>query len=214
MKRAQVWVERSGPLATQMGDVLQALDVEDKRVVHGMSATDERTRIVLETTADPDAYAAALRQTDRVYDYQLVPAGEERIFVFVEQEPLPGAVALQDFVEEMGLVVVPPWEFHEDGIRFVVAGAEEALQRAFEAAPSGLQVELERFGEFTGRTDLGSALTERQREAVSVAVDLGYYDVPRTAGVRDVAERLDCAASTASDLLRRAEAAVMPTTVG
>lgn len=211
MKRAQVWVERSGPMATQMGGVLQELDVEEKRIVHGMSVSDGCTRLVVETSADPDAYSAALQQADRVLDYRLVPAGEEGSFVFIEQESHPGAVALQDFAEAMGLVVVPPWEFHEDGIRFVIAGEEEAMQRAFEAAPSELQVELERFGEFTGRADPASTLTDRQREAVAVSVDLGYYDVPRTAGVRDVADRLDCAASTASDLLRRAESRVMPT---
>lgn len=213
MKRAQVWIERSGSLATGMGGVLESLDVEDKRVVHGMSVSDECTRIVLETTADRDAYSTALRRADGVYDHHLVPAGDERSFVLIEQESLPGAVALQDFAEEMGLVVVPPWEFHHDGIRFLVAGTEQDMQRAFEAAPPGLHVELERFGEFTGVTRVDSALTERQREAVSVAVDLGYYEVPRTAGVRDVAARLGCAASTASDLLRRAEAAVVPTAV-
>lgn len=210
MKRAQVWVERSGPLTTQMRGVLQSHDVADKRVVHGISVTDECSRLVLETTADRDAYSEALQRVDRVFDFQLVPAGEERSFVYIEQEPHPGAVALQEFADEMGLVVVPPWEFHDDGIRFVVAGEEEAMQRAFDAAPAGLHVELERFGEFTGLADVSSALTERQREAVAAAVDLGYYEVPRTAGVRDVAERLDCAASTASDLLRRAESRVMP----
>jgi len=49
------------------------------------------------------------------------------------------------------------------------------------------------------------ALTQRQHEAVSVAVDSGYYEVPRESSLDEVADRLDCAESTASTLLRRAE---------
>ncbi len=47
---------------------------------------------------------------------------------------------------------------------------------------------------------------QRQRAAVRAAVDLGYYDQPRRATHGDVAERLGCAASTASEYLRKAEA--------
>ncbi|MFB6270785.1 MAG: helix-turn-helix domain-containing protein, partial [Halobacterium sp.] len=45
-----------------------------------------------------------------------------------------------------------------------------------------------------------------QREAVEAALELGYYDDPRAATQADVADRLDCAASTAGDHLRKAEA--------
>ncbi|MFB6270658.1 MAG: helix-turn-helix domain-containing protein, partial [Halobacterium sp.] len=53
-----------------------------------------------------------------------------------------------------------------------------------------------------------TALTDRQREVVETAVDLGYYDVPRTAGQDDVAAELDCASSTVAEHLRKAEAAL------
>jgi predicted DNA binding protein len=52
-------------------------------------------------------------------------------------------------------------------------------------------------------------LTDRQREAVRAAVEAGYYAVPREASLADVAEAIGCAESTASEHLRRAEAAVM-----
>ncbi|MXR22550.1 helix-turn-helix domain-containing protein [Halobacterium bonnevillei] len=41
-----------------------------------------------------------------------------------------------------------------------------------------------------------------------MAVDAGYYDVPRTASQDDVAAQLDCAPSTVAEHLRKAEAAL------
>ena len=52
-------------------------------------------------------------------------------------------------------------------------------------------------------------MTDRQLEAVATAVEIGYYAVPREAGLADVAAALGCAESTASNLLRKAEASVM-----
>jgi hypothetical protein len=47
---------------------------------------------------------------------------------------------------------------------------------------------------------------DRQREAITAASEVGYYDVPRTGSVAEVADRLGCAKSTASNHLRKAEA--------
>jgi len=49
-------------------------------------------------------------------------------------------------------------------------------------------------------------LTDRQQEAVHAALEHGYYEVPREGTVEDVAATLDCAPSTASNHLRKAEA--------
>ena len=50
--------------------------------------------------------------------------------------------------------------------------------------------------------------------AVETAAELGFYEVPREAGVAEVAAALDCADSTASTLLQEAEARVMRRLVG
>ena len=48
-------------------------------------------------------------------------------------------------------------------------------------------------------------LTDRQREVLLAARGLGYYDVPRTASLTEVATALGVAKATASDTLHRAE---------
>lgn len=52
-------------------------------------------------------------------------------------------------------------------------------------------------------------LTPRQGEVLNLAVSLGYYDVPHNVSLRDLAKRLDRSLGTVSELLRRAECAVI-----
>jgi len=51
-----------------------------------------------------------------------------------------------------------------------------------------------------------TSVSSRQEDALRAAWELGYYEVPRRNGIEAVADELDCAVSTASELLRRAEA--------
>ena len=78
-----------------------------------------------------------------------------------------------------------------------------------------LDVTVEEVGDYDRRhATVASDVTDRQFEAVSAAVEVGYYAVPREAGLGDVAGELGCAESTASNLLRKAEASVMRRVVG
>lgn len=48
-------------------------------------------------------------------------------------------------------------------------------------------------------------LTDRQREALATAYRMGYFDVPRTTTLQDVAAELDISAPSLSERLRRAQ---------
>lgn len=48
-------------------------------------------------------------------------------------------------------------------------------------------------------------LTERQREIVDLALDRGYYDVPRQTTLEELADELDAGLAAVSEGLRRAE---------
>ncbi|MDS0260452.1 helix-turn-helix domain-containing protein [Haloarcula sp. S1CR25-12] len=51
----------------------------------------------------------------------------------------------------------------------------------------------------------GDGLTDRQREALRTAYEMGYFDIPRGASLAEVAAELDIAASSVSERLRRAQ---------
>lgn len=59
----------------------------------------------------------------------------------------------------------------------------------------------------------GDGLTDRQREALRTAYELGYFDIPREASLEDVATELDISASSVSERLRRAQTQLIEETV-
>jgi predicted DNA binding protein len=59
----------------------------------------------------------------------------------------------------------------------------------------------------------GDGLTDRQREALRIAYELGYFDIPRGASLDEVAAELDISASSASERLRRAQTQLIEETV-
>jgi predicted DNA binding protein len=61
--------------------------------------------------------------------------------------------------------------------------------------------------------DVGVRLTPDQREALSTALAVGYFEIPRAATLEDVAERLGISSQATSERLRRGIASLVETTV-
>lgn len=59
----------------------------------------------------------------------------------------------------------------------------------------------------------GDGLTDRQREALRTAYQLGYFEIPRRTSLEAVADELGVAASSASERLRRAQTELVEKTV-
>lgn len=57
--------------------------------------------------------------------------------------------------------------------------------------------------------ELLSSIPPRQRELLNVAIDHGYFEIPREATLEDLAEEMDITKATASNHLRRAERRLM-----
>jgi len=60
----------------------------------------------------------------------------------------------------------------------------------------------------------GDGLTDRQREALRTAYEMGYFEIPRGASLDAVAAELGITASALSERLRRAQTELIETTVG
>jgi hypothetical protein len=145
-----------------------------------------------------------------VTSFRLVP-GDGGTYAFAarrEREFDPRVLAL---VAEADVAFVPPVTFHETGTARVDAVGESGPLGAFHRRLSdAVDARVEAVREFAGRAaPPRPSLTDRRAEALSVAVEVGYYDVPRTGNLAAVATELDCARSTAGELLRRAEATLV-----
>lgn len=158
---------------------------------------------------DSAAAERVLGDHGEVYDHDLVAAGDAlHAFAHVaEQETLS---ALLGIAHEHALLLDRPFPVAEDGVVVTVAGRSESLRAAFAEVTDRIPVSVESTGEYVpDRAGPLGGLTDRQREALVVAHDLGFYETPRRATYREIGEQLGCAPSTANELLRRAEAALV-----
>ena len=106
-----------------------------------------------------------------------------------------------------GLPIEMPLDI-EDGVAAVeVTGEHERVaEMGRRLSDLGLRYEIERVRQ---RVDPARLLTDRQRELLLAAVDLGYYDVPRRATLTEVADHVGIAKSTCSETLQRVERTVV-----
>lgn len=92
------------------------------------------------------------------------------------------------------------------GSRVTVIGTRSGIQRAVAELPGAVTFELEKTGPYdpdTGR--FSGLLTDKQVGLLELAVQEGYYEVPRETTHQDLASKLDLAAGTVSDRLQRIE---------
>ncbi|MFC7140179.1 helix-turn-helix domain-containing protein [Halosimplex aquaticum] len=153
---------------------------------------------------------AAVESTTRTH----LVAADGGTYAFVRQTDYELPDPVMDLVAASRVVFVPPLGFEDSGVvRFDAVGESDALGEFYADLADLFPTELRRVRAFR-QWSAPAALTDRRREALEVAVAVGYYDVPRSGSVADVAAELDCSPSTAGELLRRAESTVLTAFVG
>jgi predicted DNA binding protein len=164
---------------------------------------------------DIERYGERIDDVDSVVDYSLTAVGDGSFYSYVCQETRPADETLRGAFARRNLVVVPPVTYSADGMHLTAVGAGADLTAMVDAVPDAIDVTVEGVGDYDRRHGTpAAALTDRQLEAVEAAVEHGYYAVPREGSLDGVAGALDCAPSTASTLLRKAERSVLSRLVG
>ncbi|WP_435175014.1 helix-turn-helix domain-containing protein [Halorussus sp. AFM4] len=136
-------------------------------------------------------------------------ADADGTYAFLRQDDYEFPAALLDTVADAAVIFLPPVVFREAGdVRFEAVGPSAAVSALHDDLSELGEPTVERVRPFE-RRESPSRLTDRQRAALEAAVAVGYYEVPRSGTVEDVAAALDCSSSTAGELLRKAEAAVV-----
>lgn len=198
-------VERIHPVESTLANTPDVAPV----AIHRTKLLDDGTCVtLLQVRGDADRLRAALSSQPSVREYALTGDHDRHVYLRTETHEL--ARSLLTIKEEAEVVVRPPLNHTGDGgIRGTVIGTDAAFQRAVDALPDEIDLELEGIGDYhpDGRRPF-STLTDRQREILAVAVREGYYEDPRRASQGDLADRLEIAPGTVNQHLRRIEAKV------
>jgi len=189
----------------ERGRVYQLNLLSDSSVVglYGVEGNAEVLREVIE-------------ETQQIVTYEVFETDDEN-HMYVHLEPGEPLVELLSIADDYRLILDTPIEFEsgEGRARATVMGEQEVLRDALESVPDDIDVSIEQVGEYQPeRNNILSQLTERQKEVLRVAVEEGYYDVPRSATHDEIADALGCAPSTASEHLRKIESKITEELVG
>jgi len=117
---------------------------------------------------------------------------------------------------EHEVLISTPIEFTDtdfgggEGLRVTLLGDDRTLQRVVANAPDAVDVQLEETGEYQPDLDeVEALLTDRQRETLGTAVEMGYYEVPRETTHREIADTLGVAPGTVTEHLQKIESKVL-----
>ena len=184
--------------------------ISREALLHVDARGDGTTVLLYRVTGDGEAFDDALGEQPEVFDHDVVDLAGSGYHAFVQAESTESGGFLLDIAYDHTLIVDTPLEFDDDGLRATLVGTHENLRAALGAVPDGLEFSVDDAGTYIpGSEDLLSPLTDRQLEVFETAVQEGYYDVPRQATHKDIAENLGCAPSTVDEHLRKAESRVV-----
>ncbi len=186
-------------------------EFEREQIYHLNVLADETVILLGRLRGDLDEANRLLSEHTDVLGYSISSEESQRGLVYVHAQPPP---AMQQFLELPRLHEVffnfPIGSTSDGRISVEMIGeTNEVLRAALADVPPELDVTIQRIGPYPDTGEhVVALLTDRQREVLDIALDLGYYDVPRQATHRDIAERLGLSVGTVSEHLQKIEARV------
>lgn len=153
---------------------------------------------------ESDEIVESLREQPSVETIEAIESVDGATLVALEWDTDADAVFRE--IRDTGGHILQPvcrddaWEFT---VRFFGHEDLAAFKRRYEA--SDLSLSVDRIYHRSDRGgDLRFGLTENQREALALALEHGYYDIPRRCATADLADELGISAQAVIERLRRA----------
>lgn len=187
-------------------------DIQEDAILH-LNLLDDGTAVSLAThRGDSERLREILSESDDVLDFEVLDT-DDGIQTYIHFTPNETTEALLRLTREYEFVIDTPirWDADDSGaIRVGLIGDDDTVQRAIESVPENIRLELEQLSEYNPESqELSAMLTERQKEILDTAVEVGYYEVPRRATHEDIAAALDLSTTTVGEHLRKIEARML-----
>lgn len=216
MKHVRVRITANGREAEihPMYDVFANAPFVERATALQWNFTSDTLGILHFVEGDIEAFDAAVEAVEPVIDHELEPASDGTFYAYIHDETTAAFEELTPTTS--ALVVVPPIYYHENGtVSVSVFGPDEEIRPFVDGIPAPIEVtvkEVSGLGALAGTVE--TRLSERQRDAIETAFELGYYDIPRAASHEDVAAEIGCAPSTAAEHIRKAESTLLGSMLG
>jgi predicted DNA binding protein len=189
--------------------LLDAEAHEEARAIDWNRGDSELSTHIYAIAGDGSGFAELAREARGVESVELAAEDARVSYALIElrdaEVPVFGGSATA--IDRTGLVVRRPLVYRDGRIHGHIVGAPSTLQSAVDDLPDSVSVRIDAIQQFpSADVNPATTLSDRQQEALRVAVELGYYDTPREATHTDIAAELDCAPNTASEHLQKGEA--------
>lgn len=183
----------------------------ERRAIHRFRLLNDGTVVALyERQGDPDQAHEVLEDHETVKSVTTTALGD-RVFVHVHFVPNDLIKSIFAIPQNHDLILDLPMEYAEGGaLRVTAIGKLETFRKASEEMTEDVGLQLLSMGDYVpGDEGLYAQLTDRQREILAAAVEVGYYEVPRQASHKDIADHLGIASATVGEHLRKIESTVL-----
>ena len=134
-----------------------------------------------------------------------VPEGDDGL-VYIHGRPIKPIREFFSLARTHEIVYETPIQHVEAGLKITMCGDEQTLHYVVSEIPAAIDVTLLRKGKRKpAKGAVESLLTDRQREILSIAVEMGYYHTPRRTTHEEIATQTSIATTTVSEHLRKIE---------
>ncbi|WP_411962827.1 helix-turn-helix domain-containing protein [Haloferax sp. YSMS24] len=184
-------------------DVEQFVAADPKQPVLFLWASD----------GDFEAFESGLRRDDTVESPQLMESLPERRLYRVQISDDAGAVVYPNDVEVGSCRL--DMAFTADGLHTRMRFPDRDALVRYRSLCREMGLEMNVRSIYRGDTEQATeyGLSEKQREVLTLAAEMGYFEVPRAVSLSDLAAELDISPQSASERLRRGVATLVSSTV-
>lgn len=174
-------------------DIVPGRSAVTHRQLHHFNLVDDETVVLLyHFQGDLEQIETILDFAPDVLNYDLVDQREGGGFAYIHCKLKDPVRSIISTLHQFEVVLDMPLEFtHDDSVKATLIGEESVLGEALEAISEIVNIHLEKTGTYRpGVRDLGATLTDRQYQILTVAVQEGYYKVPRQATLETIAAKM------------------------
>lgn len=193
---------------------LDDLDGVEREHIRHVDSRPGEVMVLYDVSGDRELIHTALDDHHLVNQVELVESGDH-LSLFVRLTTDEEGGFLVSAAHQHALIIETPIEVTPQGVDVTLVGTHDDLRKALEEFSETIDVTVLEAGSYApSEQGLLEPLTDRQLEVFQMAVDRGYYELPRRTTHKDLAGELDCAPSTVDEHLRKAEARVVSRLVG